>query len=366
MMYILSLMPLPGMSGNDSPKPTQLIKFDPRSPRLRFMVTYVPYFTENGGVFKILSRQIGEDGLKINGGAMLDIVANDVLKGKTCDCLASFFKKLIYRECGLWYVYQSSHVVNNDFINIPKWLSWFDGVKCTVCITENSLDSSIGKTLKSPIENSTIPVAAASGARNVPPPPIPYSPLSTGIGANAGKSSHSSAVFGGLIQPQITSNGAKPLSSLPFIPAGIASDGALPFPPLIPNLSSVCGDISSGPSRAFQNDKQSADHTSLKRMRMERPTPAPVFDKIFSVSASSAISTSQPNSGLCASSYGLSLTASVCLPAMMLPPGIPESSQNAGGDLDPTGDLPFIDESFGTETWDNYWSDSAKLSTGLL
>jgi hypothetical protein len=155
MMYTVSLIPIPGMPY--CPKPSDLLLIDNGTPRIKFVVSYVPYLTEGGFKFKALTRQIGENGLKLPGGPLIDFVIGDIFTGKTMDHVTSFFQKLILVECGLWYKYQTHSGVNDDSIDIKKWASWFSDVSRIVPLNVSSLDSVIAATIQIPDSAPVIP-----------------------------------------------------------------------------------------------------------------------------------------------------------------------------------------------------------------
>jgi hypothetical protein len=155
MMYTVTLIPIPGMPY--CPKPSDLLMIDQGTTRIKFVVSYVPYLTEGGFKFKALSRQIGEDGLKLPGGALIDFVIGDIFTGKTMDHVTALFQKLILVECGLWYKYQTHSGVNDDSIDIKKWISWFSDVSRIVPLNVSSLDAIIAKTVRIPIITPVIP-----------------------------------------------------------------------------------------------------------------------------------------------------------------------------------------------------------------
>ena len=66
MMYTVSMIPIPGMPF--CAKHSSLISMGLGTTRIKFVVSYVPYLTDEGFKFKALSRQIGENGHKIPGG----------------------------------------------------------------------------------------------------------------------------------------------------------------------------------------------------------------------------------------------------------------------------------------------------------
>lgn len=133
------------------PKPSDLIVFDPRTSRLRFVVFYVPY---PGDVFKfkIICRQVGVDGKKIPGTAMIDFVVNDIFNEelKTIEHISLFFRKLILVECGVWYKYQDHIMLNDDSVNIAKWISWFNDITRVASFSSEGLDTLIACTVPTP------------------------------------------------------------------------------------------------------------------------------------------------------------------------------------------------------------------------
>jgi hypothetical protein len=155
MMYTVTLIPIPGMPY--CPKPSDLLMIDPDTTRIKFVVSYVPYLTEGGLKFKALSRQIGENGLTLPGGVLIDLVIGDIFTGKTMDHVTAFFQKLILVECGLWYKYQIHSGVNDDSIDIKKWISWFSDVSRIVPLNVSSLDAIISKTVRIPVITPVIP-----------------------------------------------------------------------------------------------------------------------------------------------------------------------------------------------------------------
>lgn len=155
MMYTVTLIPIPGMPY--CPKPSDLLTIDQDTTRIKFVVSYVPYLTEGGLKFKALSRQIGENGLTLPGGVLIDLVIGDIFTGKTMDHVTAFFQKLILVECGLWYKYQMHSGVNDDSIDINKWISWFSDVSRIVPLNVSSLDAIISKTVRIPVISPVIP-----------------------------------------------------------------------------------------------------------------------------------------------------------------------------------------------------------------
>ena len=148
-MFIVSLVPLPGAPMHPVCNPNPLIRVDTQTRRLRFFVIYVPCFTGSGFNFKVLSRQIGENGHKMEGGKMIDFVVNDFFTGRTIDNISCFFEKWILVDSGLRYTYQGHVNVNEDSVNIAKWLSWFDDVKEIVPLNSMGLDSVIAALARS-------------------------------------------------------------------------------------------------------------------------------------------------------------------------------------------------------------------------
>ena len=161
-------MPIEGMPY--FPKSNALVTIDPIASRLRFFVEYVPYLPEDGSnspfMFKAYSRQIGVDGKIIPGGPLIDMLVDDIFIGNTIDRVTSFFQKVILVECGLWYKYQDHLVVNDDSVDITKWVSWFQGFSRVVSLSVRNLDTVIANTIHIP------------GISAVAPPPVsPEAPI---------------------------------------------------------------------------------------------------------------------------------------------------------------------------------------------
>jgi hypothetical protein len=155
-MFIVSLVPLPCAPMHPVCNPNPLIQVDIQTRRLRFFVIYVPFFTDSGFRFKALARQMGEDGKKIEGGRMIDFVVSDIFTGKTIDRISSFFEKWILVDSGLGYTYQGHVNVNEDSINIAKWVSWFDDIKEIVQLNSTGLDGVIASVCTGAAQMSTL------------------------------------------------------------------------------------------------------------------------------------------------------------------------------------------------------------------
>ncbi len=65
-MYTVTLIPVPGMPY--CPKPSHLLSIDKGTTRIKVVVSYFPYMTEQGFTFKALTRQIGDNVLRLPGG----------------------------------------------------------------------------------------------------------------------------------------------------------------------------------------------------------------------------------------------------------------------------------------------------------
>jgi hypothetical protein len=175
-MYTVTLIPIPDMPY--FPKQSSLISTVNGTTRIKFVVSYVPYMTDGGFKFKALSRQIGENGQRLPGGPLIDLVIGDIFSGRTVDRVTSFFQKLILVECGLWYKYQNHSGVNDDSVDIKKWVSWFSDVSRVVPLSVSQLDSIISSTIQIPESTSQLhlPAILLPGEQKiVQAPPIPDS-----------------------------------------------------------------------------------------------------------------------------------------------------------------------------------------------
>lgn len=155
MMYTVSFVPMrdqpsvmpckrPLVSGN-------MITVDKRTVRIRFVVSYTPVISKDGMLgFSIYGRQIGEDGLKLPNSPLFDITICDVFNGKTIDHITVFFQKFILVDCGLWYQYQDHRGVNDDSVNITKWVSWFEDYSQIIPLNVQYLDGFLQETYNVP------------------------------------------------------------------------------------------------------------------------------------------------------------------------------------------------------------------------
>jgi hypothetical protein len=158
--------------------------------RIRFFIVYVPFPLFGRLDFKVYCRQIGDDGRKLEGLPLLDMIMPDILQGSTINHISSFLSKFIMVESGLWFQYEKHSFPCEDYIELNKWGSLFSNFPRMVSIHVSSLDEDLlKKRITLPevaydfesTQSANISRALDVGRKlpcdsertGVPPPPIP-------------------------------------------------------------------------------------------------------------------------------------------------------------------------------------------------